>query len=47
MGVVNVDFSKIETRKKALFVRLKGIPEGVNYTIRKSVKSVINKRISI
>jgi hypothetical protein len=27
-GVVIVDFSKIETQKKALFVRLKGIPEG-------------------
>jgi hypothetical protein len=28
MGVVIADFLKIETRKKALFVRLKGIPEG-------------------
>jgi len=28
MGVVNADFSKIETRKKALYVRKKGIPEG-------------------
>ena len=27
MGVVIADFSKIETRKKALYVRLKGIPE--------------------
>ena len=26
--VVIADFSKIETRKKALYVRLKGIPEG-------------------
>jgi len=28
MGVVIADFLKIETRKKALFVRFKGIPEG-------------------
>jgi len=28
MGVVIADFSKIETRKKALYVRKKGIPEG-------------------
>ena len=27
MGVVIADFLKIETRKKALFVRFKGIPE--------------------
>ena len=26
--VVIADFSKIETQKKALYVRLKGIPEG-------------------
>jgi hypothetical protein len=26
--VVITNFSKIETRKKALYVRLKGIPEG-------------------
>ncbi len=26
--VAIADFSKIETRKKALYVRLKGIPEG-------------------
>ena len=26
-GVVIADFSKIETQKKVLFVRLKGIPE--------------------
>jgi len=28
MGVVIADFSKIETRLKALYVRKKGIPEG-------------------
>ncbi len=28
MGVVIADFSKIETHLKALYVRLKGIPEG-------------------
>lgn len=28
MGVVIADFPKIETQKKALYVRLKGIPEG-------------------
>lgn len=28
MGVVITNFSKIETRLKALYVRKKGIPEG-------------------
>jgi len=28
MGVVIADFLKIETQKKALYVRFKGIPEG-------------------
>jgi hypothetical protein len=28
MGVVTANFSKIEASKKALYVRLKGIPEG-------------------
>ena len=28
MGVVIADFSKIEVRLNALYVRLKGIPEG-------------------
>lgn len=28
MGVVIAVFSKIETQKKVLYVRLKGIPEG-------------------
>ena len=28
MGVVIADFSKIKARLKALYVRLKGIPEG-------------------
>jgi hypothetical protein len=38
MGVVIADFSKIGTRKKALFVRLKGIPEGVNTPLEKVLK---------
>jgi len=31
MGYLIADFSKIEALKKALSVRFKGIPEGVNY----------------
>lgn len=36
MGVVITDFSKIKMRKKVLYVRLKGIPEG-------GLKALVNK----
>jgi len=43
MGVVTADFSKIEMQKKALYVRLKGIPEGVIFLFFNIAKTIINK----
>jgi hypothetical protein len=49
MGVVIANFSKIETRLKALYVRFWGIPEGVNLLLAKISKSleILSKEPSI
>jgi hypothetical protein len=47
MGVVIANFSKIETQKKALSVRLKGIPEGGLKPLQiKGFRGVLPDRIS-